>query len=706
MCIRDRAKAWAPGGGKYTCLDYADKFAFEAMKLSRRSFLVADEVGSNFGHYPTAHKGMPRFREWLKTEYNGDIIALNRSWGTAFKAFEEVPPVNLWLQTQGKSIDFWNDVWGLKDKQRYANFDAVPANHPGRALAELKKIKREWWFDLTRYSKVNSIDFIRRIVERIRKTAPHVLGGTQYLGLWDNDAEYYAQNLGFATMHTPLDESGVVMRDIAGPGAIVGGYTGGYLSQRSFLRRLVWFNLLQGYNNLSYFCHYGAEGMISADGSLTPYWQALSADMGAIAHEGLGKWVKHARRLDSGVAMLYDFRSVLANEWARTFGESQSSFRVMAALCLDAGMPIHAVGGREVEDGILARENFRAILLPCAVAVSAKQVQALKAFVEQGGLLIADAACGVFDGHGKEIPGGMLAEVLGVRQNLKSDPAAKPDAWQKHLRVAGKPELAPDSSLPELPFGVANPAVEAITAKAYGKIGDTPVWFVNRLGQGQAFLLNFAPYAYDDLRESQEVPDGCLKAWSALLGVPALFSFEDKDGKALGNLDTANIFEIDGKRLFGLLPGRSFPVEVGARLKLDRKWHVYDFFQKKYLGKSDTVPLGEIRKHVPVILGLLPYKVESIAAAFSAAPARGQTVQLSIRVNTDGPVPGRHLLWVRLVDPAGADCRWHEERPFAEQGACAIHFAFAMNEKPGRYTLTVTDVISQVASRLEFDIQE
>ena len=49
---------------------------------------------------------------------------------------------------------------------------------------------------------------------------------------------------------------------------------------------------------------------------------------------------------------------------------------------------------------------------------------------------------------------------------------------------------------------------------------------MNRLGQGRAILLNFAPYAYQDLRENQEaLTDGCLKAWAALLGAPSLFRF-------------------------------------------------------------------------------------------------------------------------------------------------------------------------------------
>jgi hypothetical protein len=703
----DMAQIWAPVPGKLTALDFAREFAKNAAKLSYRSFLTADEVATNFGHYPTAGKGMPRFRKWLQGEYL-DIAALNRCWGTEFNSFDDIPPANQWLAAQGKDVNAWNDAWEIKDeKNRYKSFDDIPANAPGHALAELKKAKYEWWFDLTRYSKTASVDFSRRLTDEIRAIAPHVVGGTQYLGLWENDAEYYARHLEFATPHSPFDESIAVIRDIGGPDTIVGGYTGGYISQRGSLRKTVWHNFMQGCNNLSLYAHWGAEGMIASDGSLTPYWQELAPDMRAIAHEGLGKWLKNARRLDSGVAILYDFRSVLANEKVRDFAESTGAARAMLTLCQDAGIQCRYVGGRQVEEGILEKEGYKVLLMPCAVSISAKQVPALRSFVEKGGVLIADAACGVLDGHAKEVPGGMLAELLGVKQNLQPDPGAKPTDWSVHRKEAGKPEMAAGSGMLDLPFGIANPAVEATTAKSFGIIGNTPVFFVNNFGKGKAVLLNFAPYAYEDLRETKDVQtDACLQAWRNLLGVPPLFQYLDGEGKQTGNLAAMNVFEIDGKRLLGLLPSRSFPAEKGMTITLDKKWHVYDWFQKKYLGETDRIPLGAVDKDVPRLFGLLPYKVESVTAAFAENPMKGKVVNLDIKVAAAGATPGKHLLWLRLVGPDGADRYWMEERPFAENGTCSVPFAFALNEKPGRYVLTATDVISQVACKLEFDIHE
>ncbi len=141
-------------------------------------------------------------------------------------------------------------------------------------------------------------------------------------------------------------------------------------------------------------------------------------------------------------------------------------------------------------------------------------------------------------------------------------------------------------------------------------------------------------------------------------------------------------------------------------ITLDKKWHVYDWFQKKYLGETDRIPLGAVDKDVPRLFGLLPYKVESVTAAFAENPMKGKVVNLDIKVAAAGATPGKHLLWLRLVGPDGADRYWMEERPFAENGTCSVPFAFALNEKPGRYVLTATDVISQVACKLEFDIHE
>lgn len=680
-----------------------EDFSRTARRDSQLALLVADEVG--MGYMPVTASSLRAFQAWLKSEYV-TVAALNVSWGTTFSSFEEIPFLNQWLKSRYPAIADLNKAWKITDeKQGFKDFESVPADH-WKALEDLRKTMPSWWFDLERFAKINTAQFIAKTGEVMHRQAPHLRNGVQYARMFSDDCEIFARSMQFFSSVSPETPDLPVMRDLAGPKMLLGGYTGGYLSQRTRYREMHWLNLFTGLNYLgNFFEEVGAESVIACDGSLAPYLRPLTNDFHAIAHEGLGKWIVNAKRVDCRIAMLHDYRSCAGNQLVRDFGDWAGCHQAMRKLCDDAGLPFHYIGGRELEEGILKKEKFHTLLLPSALSISVKQSETIRRFVESGGVVVADIACGILDGHGKMVPDGMLAQVFGVNQNLSPNPKFSDGIIGMYLRAEGKPQSTESAAgTLELAYAVANPAVQATTAHSWGKVGDTPVYFANTLGKGKAYLLNLAPYTYVTERENPN-PDlsGCLNRWKAMMGVDPLYQVIDQDNRYIGGLEVANQFEIDGKRLFGLLPDRTPPAGRQPILKLDRSWHVYDLLQKKYLGETDQINLEAMSGSSPLCFGLSPYKIEKVEASFTGKPERNKTVNLSVKIKASAR-PGRHLLYLRLVDPSGKDCYWMEERPFAETGAAEIPFVFAADEPAGKYTLTVTDVISQQGCLVNFEI--
>jgi hypothetical protein len=680
-----------------------EDFARTARRDSQLTLLVADEVGT--GYMPVTASSLKAFHAWLKNEYS-NVAALNASWGTKFGSFEDVPFLNQWLKSRFSSIADLNKAWRITDeKQCFKDFESVPADH-WKAVEELRKSAPSWWFDMDRFSRINTAQFIAKTGEIMHRQAPHLRNGIQYARMFSDDCEIFARSMQFFSSVSPETPDLPVMRDLAGSKMLLGGYTGGYLNQRTKYRRMHWLNLFTGMNYLgNFFEEVGAESVIAGDGSLAPYLKPLTPDFRAIAHEGLGKWIVNAKRLDCGIAMLHDYRSCAGNQLVRDFGDWAGCHQAMSKLCDDAGLPFHYIGGRELEEGILEKEKFHTLLLPSAISISAKQAGTIRRFIENGGVVVADIACGVLDGHGKIVPDGMLAEVFGVKQNLTPNPKFADGIIGRYLRTEGKPEISePAAGVLELSYAVANPSVQATTAKSSGRVGDAPVYFANNLGKGRAYLLNLAPYTYVTERGNPN-PDlnGCLNSWKTMMGVAPLYQLLDQDNKYIGGIEVANEFEIDGKRLFGLLPDRAPPAGRQPHLKLDRVWHVYDILQKKYLGETDRIKFEDMADGVPACFGLSPYKIEKVEASFTDRPERGRTVNLSVKIKASAQ-PGKHLLYLRLLNPSGKDCYWMDARPFTENGAAEIPFAFAADEPAGKYTLTVTDVISQQGCQLNFEI--
>jgi len=109
---------------------------------------------------------------------------------------------------------------------------------------------------------------------------------------------------------------------------------------------------------------------------------------------------------------LSDFYSAASSGNARGPGNIDRSTEGFAAMLYRSQIPFDFISEEAVAAGQCAR--YRCLVLPTCACLSDEAVQAIRAFVQQGGLLIASLETSLFDGTGKPRDALGLADVFGA----------------------------------------------------------------------------------------------------------------------------------------------------------------------------------------------------------------------------------------------------------------------------------------------------
>jgi len=91
---------------------------------------------------------------------------------------------------------------------------------------------------------------------------------------------------------------------------------------------------------------------------------------------------------------------------------------VWSKILEDLGFQYDFISYLDVREGLVDLGNrFKVIILPRTICLSDREAEALTHFVMEGGVLIADALCGVMDEHGKGRPKGALDDLFGIKRD-------------------------------------------------------------------------------------------------------------------------------------------------------------------------------------------------------------------------------------------------------------------------------------------------
>jgi hypothetical protein len=234
---------------------------------------------------------------------------------------------------------------------------------------------------------------------------------------------------------------------------------------------------------------------------------------------------------------------------------------------------------------------------------------------------------------------------------------------------------------------------------------------VNRIGQGKTVLLG------DALRGYGYAAFQNMQGWGKLGGRhQVLVELLQKEAgisppvvvthRGQGPTPPTEIFRFTSGeaeyvgllREYFMYDFKPYPVTV----RFPRKAHLYDLRRGAYLGQTDS--LDTDLSYEAQLYAMLPYRVESVQVKGPSAARPGETSVFTVSVAAGAGKPGLHVFRVEVLGPAGEALPWYAANIRAEGGCGSWTIPWALNERPGRYTLLVKDIASRLSCRESVEV--
>jgi len=648
----------------------------EALRLVTEEFKPYGHRGFNFTDDSPPAKELPagayttaKFHEWLKREY-GDIAAVGRAWGMNQRSFH--------------------------------SFGRV---HREMVRAEYEAGNTAPWIDAQRFLQELWVQRLAQLRDVVREVNPEVIVGSDagyygsarspMFGRLDYLAPYYRDGRG-----TKIAVARGRMRRPGDYGACLGSY-GDKPAEMSGRRGQIWDVLFAGGTGF----YYWTMGVGMSEGmELSDKHALYQCEVIEEITSGIGELFTGAERIFDPIAILDSQTSGICDQLEKE-GEpvtiQENSLAAAQWVLEDLGLNSWTITTPELVAGWLADAGIRALLLPGVTCLSDTEAEAIRAFVEGRGTVIADVL------PGRRLPNGNLRKAPPLLDVFGVGFDAKAEVTRARGTLAGS---AADGG-PMLDFGpaLADPRVTADSATALGEL--TPeegekvaALFVNEAGSGRALCLNASFSSYVTYRsETGELwrawPEVVREAMRAA-GVEPAFTYEaggEMRGMEISPFRNGAGYLVGMADLgFGTSEGgrRSFRVTCPARM------HIHEGRSGRYLGESETIE-DEIPDRGHRAYVLLPYRVRAVSLSADTATVQpGGTITLTADVATEpGGRSALHVLRIEARAPDGESFfPFRRVLRMAEDGALRVPLTTALNDAVGEWTFTATDIGSGLSA--------
>ena len=510
------------------------------------------------------------------------------------------------------------------------------------------------------------------------------------------------------------------VRDFSPPGSVIGGgIVGAYpdlarcARNPAYLGYWPWRNLFEGAN--SFWVYEGTGGryggyyaVITPDFSPYPFFEPHIQAVKTIK-AGVGRLLTGAQRADDGIAVLYSAASAHVGSLTKGFPSMGEVLKPLPWLIEDSGFQFRYVSYAQLAEGALDEGDDRLLILPWCQALSRKEIDEIKRFVESGGAVIADLRPGVTDQHGKPYDRSPLDALFGVRQNTTSP---KPISG----RITFKDKVGDFDR--KLSATVSDASLELDGGKALAENTGVPAVVVNPVGKGTAVLLNFSLANYGEAEGAWV--SKLLRAFFKNLLASKDITPEIRLKPRVHGL-RAHRFVRGGVQYVGLLQDLPAFVSGANRSEIDRDAlpseepnavevhlpsvaHVYDALKGEYLGCTDRLARDVVPGN-PQLLALLPYEVTGIALDAPKEVRQGEKLRFEARLQASEDLSqAHHVLRVTLIDPDGTEVSCLGRNLDAPGGACQGAIEVALNERVGDWTIKVRDAATGVEEQALFKV--
>lgn len=601
------------------------------------------------------------YRTYLKQEYGG-IAALNASWGTNYGSFEDV---QLTTPTDNDEAEAF----------RAGNFPR--------------------WFDRQAFQSYSFCKLCERFGEGFKKMDPQARCGFEGAGTFkagDDLDGFVRSNTFWSPYPGTADE---ILRSIA-PRDFPRANWMGYTKDANTLLEKYWRMVTRGCDSVWWWrwdCIGRFHGWLSPTLDPYPAVKDILNDT-QIVREGLGDLLLHAEMQDDGVGIMFSQPSAYATkvQTSPSYGAYENDHVAWHNAIRELGLNFRYFTDRQLRLGEVDLSKFKVIVLPMTQALSATETEALRRYVEGGGTLIADVRPAIYDGHVKPLSAGALDDLFGVKREAFSD------AVIANCTVKGElAGLKLDASLEKMRVDTG---LKADGARALGEADGTPLVLFNKVGKGNAILLNLAMASYPPLAApaTPEAAAEVVRAVLAVGGVSPAYQLTGAKGR-LRNVEVTRWRNGDTEIV-------SFFRHAGegeqAKIGLGKTMQVYDLKSRKDLGKVQSLSLG-ITPYRAQFFVLSPRPVAPMAVSVDrAAVAPGAVVEASL---TPGLRNGAQAARVQVKLPDGKMADWLDDVLVADGKAATIAIPVALNDPKGTYTVVATEVATGKATTATFAVK-
>ncbi len=635
------------------------------------------------------------FRGWLEHEY-GSLDALNRSWQGRFTG--------------------WGEVLPFTTEQAVKSRNYAP------------------WADHRTFMEISFADAYRSVREAVTAGDPdgHIaVSGTQVTTAYNGCDWYRLDQVIDDFLSYDGGNQWDLHRSFAKPGSMIGFWTG-YESRGIAIQNAIWTAAIQNV------LHPNVFWMLSYLNPDFTYSQG-ARDMGEtykiLKFGGVGKLLMESERLGDGIALHYSMPSLHAASITNNQPERnrRGALRNFSAdrdgwvrTIKDLGLQFDFVSYEQVEKGNLSK--YRVFIMPFSIALSPTEADAIRQFAEGGGVVVADAAAGLMNNHCAWVPKGLLNDFFGIETPLSPDRrlvgslAIERNEDGDEMTQKTTPGITGSVAVSEegKRWGLqlenlggleaVEAGIRAGTGNALVKVGDTDAMIVRRVGRGWAIYLNALLDRYPEERAKNYGGASYRSAIGALLKrlniTPAVrilaadgnplaqaqvvrYRFGDSELLAVvkENVGAEGVAGRDGVTVYNDdRLGRVAREEVTIRLP--QSYFVSDIIAGRSKGQQDLLR-SSITVGGALVLGLRR-SPDSLQLSGPPEARIGDHPGFEVRFEKQG----KHLLRCHFFAPDGTFLSAYARNVLAEGPVGRVILPFAMNDPPGKYRLTVTDLIS------------
>ena len=613
------------------------------------------------------------YRRWLQGQY-GTIEKLNDSWGSTYKSFDEV------------------DLLDHKDNMETAS--------------QLKNFSR--WYDRQAFARYNLAQFSERFGKAYSANDPLAKTGFEGTGGFGDD---YDSIMGCNNFYGPYPSIGDDVLRSAYPRDRVRSNWMGYSKTGDALSDAAWRMVMKNMDSVWYWMWSGIGDFWGYVRPTFDYFDAtadVTNEMKPV-REGLGDLLLQSKMTDSGIAVFYSLPSALASSLENTkdFTTAESDHQTWTQLTYDLGLDFRYLTDKMLSAGALKQGGFKVLWLPLTQAMSPEQAQVIRQFVQDGGTVIADVRPAVYNEHCKPLAQGLLDDVFGIKRAGRGKSVVGVAAIKAQL--CGEPlDVKLDGSK-------LDPETQLAGAQALAQADKTPLLLVNKLGKGQAILLNFTvttPKSDDpQANETRQL----LRALYDAAGVKGVVGIAAPDGAPLP-MSESRIWRNGDALVFGTWQqmknawfapkgGTSAGAPVATRMTLPAAAHVYDLRAHKYLGKVSSIDT-KLRWGRPNFFAALPYKIGPAQVSLSAATAKpGQPLTATVTLDVPAKSAAKQAVYVEVIDPAGNKPQWGRQPLLLQGGKGSVQLLPAFNDQPGKWSVRATELFSGQSAQASWTVK-